>query len=78
MYVVALLLFVGCVSPTCAQPKKEKSDSPFPDENLHTAVKKVLKHTKGPLDDKTLANVYILQADGQSIKDLTGLEKCRK
>ena len=42
--------------------------SPFADKNLEAAVKDVLKHSKGPLDDKVLGNVFILHANGKGIK----------
>src|SRR5581483_1986009 len=51
--------------------------APFNDKNLETAVRAVLQNPKGDLTDELLRNVYILDASGKSIKDLTGLEKCR-
>jgi Leucine-rich repeat (LRR) protein len=50
--------------------------SPFADKNLEAAVRKVLLDAKGDLSDEMLKNVYILEATGKNIKDLSGLEKC--
>ena len=49
----------------------------FPDKNLEAAVKAVLKDPKEGLTDENVGNVYILEATGKDIKDLTGLEKCK-
>ena len=52
--------------------------SPFPDKNLEDAIRSVLKHEPNvELTDEKLQNVYILEATGKKIKDLTGLEKCK-
>src|SRR5262249_52834539 len=52
--------------------------SPFPDKNLEAAIREVLKHEpKVELTDEKLQDVYILEASGKDIKDLTGLEKCK-
>src|SRR5436190_2694313 len=75
------LLFIplaGLSFPETASAQKQPDkDSPFADKNLEAAIRDVLKHSKGPLDDKNLANVYILHASGKEIKDLKGLDKCR-
>ena len=55
-----------------------RAASPFPDKNLEAAIRDVLKHEpKVELTDEKLQNVYILEATGKDIKDLTGLEKCK-
>ncbi len=55
-----------------------RAASPFPDKNLEAAIRDVLKHEpKVELTDKKLLDVYILEAAGKDIKDLTGLEKCK-
>ena len=52
--------------------------SPFLDKNLEAAVRAVLQHDpKAELTDEKLLNVYVLEAPGKEIKDLTGLEKCK-
>ncbi|HMF35586.1 MAG TPA: hypothetical protein VKF17_03075 [Isosphaeraceae bacterium] len=52
--------------------------SPFRDKNLEGAIRSVLKHEPNvELTDETLQSVYILEATGKNIKDLTGLEKCK-
>src|SRR3954454_23436547 len=50
---------------------------PFPDKNLEAAVRATLQNPKGDLTDELLRNVSVLEANGKSIKDLTGLEKCK-
>src|ERR1700719_4412593 len=55
-----------------------RAATPFPDKNLEAAIRDVLKHEpKAELTDEKLQNVYILEAPGKDIKDLTGLEKCK-
>ena len=49
----------------------------FADKNLEAAVRAVLQHEKGELNDSNLINVYVLEAPGKSIANLTGLEKCK-
>src|SRR6516162_2188238 len=49
---------------------------PFADKNLEAAVRAALMDTKPELTDESLRNLYVLNADGKDIKDLTGLEKC--
>src|SRR4051812_22536644 len=50
---------------------------PIADKNLETAVRAVLQEPEGDLTDEKLLNVYVLEAPGKSIQDLTGLEKCK-
>jgi Leucine-rich repeat (LRR) protein len=50
---------------------------PIADKNLEAAIRAVLQEPKADLTDEKLNNVYILEADGKGIKDLTGLEKCK-
>src|SRR5206468_7195213 len=57
---------------------RDLAASPFPDKNLEGAIRAVLQHEpKVELTDEKLLNVYILEAPGKEIKDLTGLEKCK-
>jgi internalin A len=52
---------------------------PFPDKNLETAVRATLFDKRDPnteLTDDDLRKVFILEAKGKQIRDLTGLEKC--
>ncbi len=49
----------------------------FPDKNLEAAVRAVLHEPKGELNDANLMNVYVLEAAGKDIRNLTGLEKCK-
>src|SRR4051812_41237276 len=49
-----------------------------PDKNLEAALRAVLKHEpKAELTEEKLQNVYVLEAVGKDIRDLTGLEKCK-
>lgn len=55
------------------------ADGPFPDKNLETAVRALIFDKKDPskeLTDEDLRKVFVLEAKGKGIKDLTGLEKC--
>jgi Leucine-rich repeat (LRR) protein len=49
----------------------------IPDKNLEAALRSVLRDVKGEFTDQNLANVYVLEADGKSISNLSGLEKCK-
>src|SRR3954469_18408324 len=70
--VVVCLAAAGLLGP---QPAVA---GPFPDKNLEDGIRAVLKHEpKVELTDEKLQNVYILEAPGKEIKDLTGLEKCK-
>jgi hypothetical protein len=66
-----LLLAVFFVVPRAAQA------GPIADKSLETAIRAVLQEPKADLTDEKLANVYVLEANGKGIKDLTGLEKCK-
>src|SRR5262249_26043771 len=50
----------------------------IPDKNLEEAIRAVLHEPKAPLTEENLVNVHILDAPGKGIRDLTGLEKCKK
>src|SRR5437660_6626434 len=50
----------------------------IPDKNLEAALRAVLRDAKGELTEAQLAaNVFVLEAKGKKIADLTGLEKCK-
>jgi hypothetical protein len=81
-------LFPNCVSATraalltlpflAAWSPAASAASPFPDKKLEAAIREVLKHEPNvDLNDEKLQNVFILEAPGKDIKDLTGLEKCK-
>ena len=53
------------------------SPGPIKDKNLEAALRAVLHEPKADLKDDVLAKVYILEATGKDIKDLSGLEKCK-
>ncbi|MEX2560559.1 MAG: leucine-rich repeat domain-containing protein [Pirellulales bacterium] len=51
----------------------------FPDKNLETAVRALLFDKKDPaveLTEEDLRKIFILEAKGKGIKDLTGLDQC--
>jgi hypothetical protein len=55
------------------------SEQPFPDKNLEMAVRSYIFDKKDPskeLTDEDLRKVFVLEAKGKGIKELTGLEKC--
>jgi hypothetical protein len=49
----------------------------IPDKNLEAALRAVLHEPKAELTDEKLGNVFVLEAPGKGIRDLTGLEKCK-
>src|SRR4051794_5884499 len=50
---------------------------PIPDKNLEAALRAVLLEPKGELTEAQLGNVFVLEAKGKSIANLSGLEKCK-
>jgi internalin A len=51
----------------------------FPDKNLETVIKEILKKKqidKPEIEEADLKTIFFLEADKKGIKDLTGLEKC--
>src|SRR6266542_347283 len=60
-------------------PDKKPAPPSFkiPDKNLEAALRAVLFEPQGELTEEKLNRVYILDAQGKTIKDLTGLEKCK-
>src|SRR5712671_659064 len=48
-----------------------------PDKNLEAALRAVLQEPQKELTDEHYARVFVLDATGKGIKDLTGLEKCK-
>jgi hypothetical protein len=50
---------------------------PIPDKNLEAAVRAALHEPKTELTDEKLGNLFVLEAAGKGIRDLTGLEKCK-
>jgi internalin A len=61
-----------------AAPPAKPVPPPFPDKSLEAAVRAALHlDAKAELNDTTLGNLYILEADNKGIRDLKGLEKCK-
>ena len=79
--VVPKVLFSTCLlllSSNLIALSARAAESPFPDKSLEAAIRGVLRHeTKTDLTDEMLLNVYVLEAPGKEIRDLTGLEKCK-
>lgn len=48
-----------------------------PDKNLEAALRDVLHEPKKEFNDELYGRVYVLDAVGKGIKDLTGLDKCK-
>src|SRR5260370_24368098 len=55
----------------------EAGAQPIPDQNLEAAVRAALQEPKAELTDEKLGNLFVLEAPGKGIRDLTGLEKCK-
>src|SRR5437879_12777148 len=73
LYTILLSVFA-----LCAAGSSLIAAGPVPDKNLEAAIRATLHDTKNaPLTDMDLNNIYVLEAPGKSIKDLTGLEKCK-
>jgi hypothetical protein len=63
--------WLGCVLPLQAQGVN------IPDKNLEAALRAALHEAKAPLTEQMLGNVFVLEAKGKKIANLTGLEKCK-
>ncbi len=76
----SLLTFVlFTLAASLAPPRAVRGDGPFPDKNLETAIRGYLFDKKDPskeLSDDDLKKIFVLEAKGKGIKDLTGLDKC--
>ncbi len=74
----AVPALLAAILPVLPLTRTAMAASPFPDKNLEAAIRSVLKHEPNvELTDEKLQNVYILEASGKKIKNLTGLEKCK-
>jgi internalin A len=75
---LAVLLTVSIVSVVNA------GDVEFPDANLDTVIREILKQKQidktdkaKKITDEDVATIYFLKAPNRGIENLTGLEKCR-
>ena len=75
---LALIFSVCCATPLLA------GDVEFPDANLDTVIREILKQKQIDKTDKSkkitdedVATIYFLKAPNRGIENLTGLEKCR-
>jgi Leucine-rich repeat (LRR) protein len=65
------LAAVALLAPSAARAAE------FPDKNLEKAVRAALHlEEKAELKDENLKNLYVLEAAGREIRDLSGLEGC--
>jgi Leucine-rich repeat (LRR) protein len=51
--------------------------SPIADKALEVEIRRIIQEPMGDLTEEKLLKLFILEAPGKSIKDLTGLEKCK-
>jgi uncharacterized protein (TIGR03067 family) len=58
-------------------PAKPAAAVMIPDKNLEAAIRAALHESTAPLTEEKLHNVFILEAPGKNISNLTGLEKCK-
>src|SRR5438132_7498232 len=68
-------LFAVCL----VSPQGKNAQAGLPDKNLEAAVRSVIfekKDTTAEITDDDLKKVFVLDAKGKGIKDLTGMEKC--
>jgi Leucine-rich repeat (LRR) protein len=76
--ILPLVLAAACLmSPAFAL---QAIAGPFPDKNLEAAVRALVYDKKDDpskeLTEDDLTKIYLLEAKGKGIRDLTGLEKC--
>src|SRR5580698_1371747 len=60
-------------------PLATKAQAGLPDKNLEAAVRAVIfekKDNTAEITDDDLKKVFVLEARGKGIKDLSGMEKC--
>ena len=72
------------ISALCGPSFVRAGDVDFPDANLDTVIREILKKKQIDKSDKTkkiteedLATIFFLEAPSREIEDLSGLEKCR-
>ncbi len=63
--------------PDTKTPAKPAVAVTIPDKNLEAAIRAALHEPTAPLTEEKLHNVFILEAPGKNISNLSGLEKCR-
>jgi hypothetical protein len=71
----AILICTACLS----SPLAGVARAGLPDKNLEAAVRAVIfekRDTTDEITDDDLKKVFVLDAKGKGIKDLTGMEKC--
>ena len=74
-----LVLITLALTVTALQTAQAAADEIFPDENLRTVIRELLKKKqidKEQIEEADLKTIYFLDADGRGVKDLTGLDKC--
>src|SRR5437667_12476765 len=76
---VKVASIISLVAVCLVSPPGKNARAGLPDKNLEAAVRSVIFEKKGTdaeITDDDLKKVYILEARGKGIKDLTGMEKC--
>lgn len=72
-------LFAAALVAGLVLANSASADEIFPDEKLRAVIKAILvkkQINKETIEEADLKTIYFLDAAGQGIKDLTGLEKC--
>jgi len=70
-----LIILLGLMA-TILTPSASFAAGSVKDPALEAAIRAVIQFPTGDLTDEKLKNVFILDAQGKGIKDLSGLEKC--
>src|SRR5580765_6688532 len=74
-----MYLTISLTALCVSLPLASSAQAGLPDKNLEAAVRAVIFEKKDKTDEITdddLKKVFVLEARGKGIKDLTGLEKC--
>lgn len=79
-----LMLWIAAIGGFCSASAAMAADVAFPDPNLDTVIREILKKKQidksdksKPITEDDLATIYFLEAPKRGIENLAGLEKCR-
>lgn len=81
MKLVTRTRLIAGIAWTLAAGSAQAQAPLFPDKGLEAAVREVVIEKKGtdkPLTEQDVANLSTVSGKGKGIKDLTGLDKCKK
>src|SRR6266568_6750974 len=76
---VKVASIISLVAVCLVSPPGKNARAGLPDKNLEAAVRSVIfekKDTDAEITDDDLKKVFVLEAKGKGIKDLSGMEKC--